>query len=335
MVRLGLSFMLPAGQTFGRISRLYRQASLHTNYRHVDLEMDPAFQHNCDCDVKDLNRSLDRSKQLDTTLALPAKIPLYHRHVMLVSPTDAPGQDPSWKSGWKSKLELNHKWPYSAIGELKSHLKGTHRGDGILVNAISVTRGDLLRQPQVSTKKARFLTVPDMKIYDVDAHELEEFANFLGEGKVKNHGKLSFLTYLKGANAASKLLDARNDPEEGPPFKVYQGRDYHRDIILVCGHNERDERCGLIAPQIIQKLNSRVDTDLAIISHIGGHKFAGNIIFYKFLGLGSGQAAKVDGIWFGKILPSGVPTLINHLEKKEIVKPWYRGSCSLLGVPNL
>ncbi|SCU86895.1 LAFA_0E03642g1_1 [Lachancea sp. 'fantastica'] len=327
-MRTTVGFWLPASRTLRPVSRLHRRAFLHTDYRHVELEVDPTLQQNCDCDIRDLNRCLNSDKKLDSALVLPAKVPFYHRHVMLISPVDPAGQDPSWKSGWQSKLELNPKWPYSAIGELKSHLRDTHKGDGILINAISVSRGDLT-SPQVSTQKARFLTLPDMKVYEIEAHELQEFANFLGEGKVQKNKKVSFYNYLKGADAASKLLDARSDPNEGPPFKIFQGQDYHRDITLVCGHNERDERCGLIAPQIIEKLDAQVDSDLAIISHIGGHKFAGNIIFYNFLGLDSSKAAKVDGLWFGKILPSAVPTLLSHLKKKEIVTPWFRGSCSL------
>ncbi|SCU86139.1 LAME_0D04676g1_1 [Lachancea meyersii CBS 8951] len=310
------------------VLKLNLRAGVHTKYRHVDLNLDAAVQHSCDCDVKKLNGMLGPESQLDPKIALPARTPQYHRHLMLISPPSSPGQDPSWKSGWQSKLELNTQWPYSAIDELKSHLKHTHRGEGILINAISVTRGPLADIPS-TPGKASFLAIPDMKVYDVGSSELQEFANFVGEGEVQGHDKVSFQNFLQGANAASKLLDARASSSGGPAFREFRGQDYRRDITLVCGHHQRDARCGVIAPRLIQELDPLVDSDLAVISHIGGHKFAGNLILYKFLGIGSDKVAKVDGLWFGKILPSTVPTLIEHLERGEIITPWFRGGCSL------
>ncbi|SCV02088.1 LANO_0F15126g1_1 [Lachancea nothofagi CBS 11611] len=305
-----------------------KQAKLHTQYKHVNLKMSPDIQDSCDCFVKDLNKTLSKDGQLDFKSKLPAKTPQYHKHLMLVSPPNSAGQDPEWKAVWQSKLELNPKWPYSAIGELKKHLKETHRGDMILVYAISIARGELASLPNCA-KKARFLAIPDMKVYEVSEDEVEEFAHFLGEGKIKNSKKVSFLDFLKGANATSKLLRAQSDPREGERFRIFEGQDYRKNIVLVCGHHQRDARCGIIAPQLIKELEPRVDSDLAIVSHIGGHKFAGNVIFYNYLGVNDQNTATVDGLWFGKILPSTIPVLLKHLSKNEIISPWFRGSYSL------
>ncbi|SCU79724.1 LADA_0B02762g1_1 [Lachancea dasiensis] len=304
------------------------RAHLHTEYRHVTLQLNHKIQQNCDCYVTDLNEKLDSESQLDIELSLPAKTPEYHKHLMLVSPPDSAGSEPEWKGSWQSQLELNPRWPYSAIAQLKGYLKDTHRGSGVLINAISMARSETIGTSGTG-KKARFLAVPDMKTYDVGADELEEFATFLGEGKIGSHHKISFADFLGGANAISKVLQAQTDPQKGSPYRKFEGQDHRKDIVLVCGHHQRDARCGLIAPALIEELKDRVESDLAIVSHIGGHKFAGNVIFYKYLGTNQDQTAKVDGLWFGKILPATVATLVENLKQNNIVTQWFRGGAQL------
>lgn len=291
------------------------------------------MQQLCQCYVEDLNGKLQKDMQLDTGVKLPHKTPDYHKHVMLVSPPDSVGKEPEWKSSWQAKIELNPQWPYSALGEIKRHLKGTERGEGILVNAISMARGEAIGLPS-SNDSVRFLVVPDMKIYEVPKKELRRFAYSIGGGELKDPKAktMTFFDYLKGANAVSERTDSiKTVPEVSHTSEEFTCTPYHKSLMLICGHQQRDQRCGLIAPDLIKEFSRHgdADTDLAIISHIGGHKYAGNIINYKYLGVHQDGKAKVDGLWFGKILPSLVPTLLKHLRKNEIVTPWFRGGCPL------
>ncbi|PVI03902.1 hypothetical protein DM02DRAFT_640304 [Periconia macrospinosa] len=57
-------------------------------------------------------------------------------------------------------------------------------------------------------------------------------------------------------------------------------------VILICGHNARDARCGVLGPLLRARFED-VCRDkgvegvrVATVSHIGGHKFAGNVILY-------------------------------------------------------
>ncbi|CUS21382.1 LAQU0S03e01288g1_1 [Lachancea quebecensis] len=310
-----------------------QKRTLHSKYRHVGLEDPAQLRQSCACFVKGLNRELPKESQLDVDIDLPKKTPSYHKHLMLISPPNKAGSDPEWKGSWQAKLEMNPEWPYSAIAEVKNHLKETKRGEGILINAISVMRGKLLNSPS-SEKKAQFLALPDMKVYEVSQSELKDFAYFVGEGMVQQpRGRaMAFADYLKGADAISKELEHREVLNTRKPgMKDFTTKSYQNNLILVCGHHQRDERCGLIAPKLIKELEAKVEqsVDLAIVSHIGGHKFAGNVIFYKFLGFEDSGKATVDSLWFGKILPSAVPILLEHLKKNEIVTSWFRGGCLL------
>lgn len=60
--------------------------------------------------------------------------------------------------------------------------------------------------------------------------------------------------------------------------------------ILVCAHTSRDFRCGACGPFILDNLK-KIDMPCTIYasSHVGGHRYAGNIIVYP------------HGDWFGAI----------------------------------
>lgn len=69
--------------------------------------------------------------------------------------------------------------------------------------------------------------------------------------------------------------------------------------IFVCAHGSRDRRCGVCGPALIQKLNEEIELrglkDQVFVSpcsHIGGHKYAGNLIIYS-----PDQEGKITGHW--------------------------------------
>ncbi|KAJ4310805.1 hypothetical protein N0V94_008273, partial [Neodidymelliopsis sp. IMI 364377] len=58
-----------------------------------------------------------------------------------------------------------------------------------------------------------------------------------------------------------------------------------KPVILICGHGGRDQRCGILGPLLQSAFGTElarkgIDADVAQISHIGGHKYAGNVIVY-------------------------------------------------------
>lgn len=95
--------------------------------------------------------------------------------------------------------------------------------------------------------------------------------------------------------------------------------------LLVCCHYQRDQRCGVIGPMLIDEIEKYVretnrsdDVHTLKISHIGGHKFAGNVIVYP------------SGTWYGRVLTCHIPLLIDAYtsssdDLKEKLKPLYRG----------
>jgi hypothetical protein len=104
-------------------------------------------------------------------------------------------------------------------------------------------------------------------------------------------------------------------------------------VILICGHEARDSRCGIMGPLLQVEFESKLqqagikvlrnaispDTDatesmtarVGLISHIGGHAFAGNCIIYipttpqykhhPLSGL---------GVWYGRVQPRHIQGIV-------------------------
>ncbi|KVI02342.1 Sucraseferredoxin-like protein [Cynara cardunculus var. scolymus] len=102
--------------------------------------------------------------------------------------------------------------------------------------------------------------------------------------------------------------------------------------IFVCAHGARDKRCGICGPALVSRFKDEIElrghqskVSVRPCSHIGGHKYAGNVIIF-----GSNNHGKVTGHWYGYVMPDDVPTLLEqHIEKGEIVDWLWRGQMGL------
>ncbi|XP_042497149.1 altered inheritance of mitochondria protein 32-like [Macadamia integrifolia] len=97
--------------------------------------------------------------------------------------------------------------------------------------------------------------------------------------------------------------------------------------IFVCCHGSRDRRCGVCGPALVDKLKEDIESrglkDQVFVSpcsHIGGHKYAGNLIIFS-----SNLEGKVAGHWYGYVTPDDVPTLLEqHIGKGEVIERLWR-----------
>ncbi|XXG47401.1 hypothetical protein AAC387_Pa02g2063 [Persea americana] len=102
--------------------------------------------------------------------------------------------------------------------------------------------------------------------------------------------------------------------------------------VFVCCHGSRDRRCGVCGPALVKKFQEEIESrglkDQVFVSpcsHIGGHKYAGNLITFT-----SSVQDKVTGHWYGYVSPDDVPILLDqHIGKGEIVDRLWRGQMGL------
>lgn len=104
-------------------------------------------------------------------------------------------------------------------------------------------------------------------------------------------------------------------------------------VVLICGHGSRDTRCGVVAPLLVDEFEKVLDkwellyhpetnpdgVKVSICSHIGGHAFAGNIIYYP----GNGEPS----VWYGRVFPPQVQGIVHEtIVKGNIIEDILRGT---------
>ncbi|OVA20618.1 Sucraseferredoxin-like [Macleaya cordata] len=98
--------------------------------------------------------------------------------------------------------------------------------------------------------------------------------------------------------------------------------------IFVCSHGSRDRRCGVCGPALIEKFKEEIElcgmkdrVFVSACSHVGGHKYAGNLIIFS-----PNSEGKVTGNWYGYVTPDDVPILLDqHIGKGVIIEKLWRG----------
>lgn len=91
--------------------------------------------------------------------------------------------------------------------------------------------------------------------------------------------------------------------------------------VFVCIHRARDERCGGCGPKVLDAMKAACASEgleevvtVRATSHVGGHKYAGNVIVYP------------EGVWYGYVRPEDAPRIIrDHIREGRVVEELCRG----------
>ena len=108
----------------------------------------------------------------------------------------------------------------------------------------------------------------------------------------------------------------------------FQEWDLEKDLVVICGHAKRDIRCGVLGPLLVDKFNQELATKsiddgayVGEITHIGGHAFAGNVLYYP-----KECTTSRDFIWYGRVFPEHVDMIVDKtIINKQIIKGLFRG----------
>lgn len=122
------------------------------------------------------------------------------------------------------------------------------------------------------------------------------------------------------------LVKYRDNHEESLPISSYPEfpdvsieADVNKSYVFLCSHKTRDKRCGITAPIIKKEMDMYLrdlglyrdfsdvrpgGVNVAYINHIGGHKFAANVIIYL---KNSGK-----NIWLARCKPNNVVPIVDE-----------------------
>lgn len=111
-------------------------------------------------------------------------------------------------------------------------------------------------------------------------------------------------------------------------------KDSNQSYVLLCSHKTRDKKCGITAPIMKKEFDSQL-TDLELFrdssddrpngvkvmftNHVGGHKFAANVMIYNKHG---------EFIWFARCNPLNVKFIINETILNHKVYPKNVRACA-------
>jgi leucyl-tRNA synthetase len=131
-------------------------------------------------------------------------------------------------------------------------------------------------------------------------------------------------------NGLSAEQKAKLLRDESAASRLPSAEDITKPTILICGHAGRDSRCGILGPILQSSFESEfqrrgIDADVGVISHIGGHKFAGNVIIYLPPSM-QNNALRGTGIWYGRVGPEHVEGVVEEtVVKGRVVLDLLRG----------
>lgn len=110
---------------------------------------------------------------------------------------------------------------------------------------------------------------------------------------------------------------------------LFREKPIEKPLVLICGHMQRDIRCGELAPMLQEEFlrvleKEKLDVDVGMVSHIGGHAYAGNVIFFPK------SANNEAAVWYGRVFPQQVQGIVREtIIGGRIIQELYRGQVSL------
>ena len=93
-----------------------------------------------------------------------------------------------------------------------------------------------------------------------------------------------------------------------------------RPAALVCTHGGRDSCCAVFGRPVLTALTGRSDLDIWECSHLGGHRFAGNLLRLP------------SGLLYGRVDACTAAAVADAELAGRIVTPLLRGRCGLAAV---
>lgn len=84
-------------------------------------------------------------------------------------------------------------------------------------------------------------------------------------------------------------------------------------VYAVCTHGRHDKCCAKFGLPVFCELRDRVGERAWQCSHVGGDRFAGNVVVFPY------------GLYYGRVTPDDIPELLRHSEAGQVWLPGYRG----------
>ena len=264
------------------------------------------LQENCNCYLNKLSETEKLSDPFDQVNfdkgneEVRSEIPIFKRHLLLLDTISKDGKN---HLNWISKIEKDTNFPFNVVKTIKQKnmdMMKENRTLPIMVNVLELINNKN-NSDYHDAENYQILSLPEWKIITFNKDSIKEATELLNNEKL----------FSNSINPNIKITNFESEK-----------------ILMVCGHNQRDRRCGIMTNEIISNKDSKEvgKYDLGVVSHIGGHKFAGNIAVYMKNKNGGDNEIKTNTIWFRHVTPEVLDLILKQLEEGKIIQEFYRGS---------
>lgn len=258
--------------------------------------------------------------KIEWASSMAGSVKAHHKHIVIAEGSDAarwPEEVTARRDGYAAALDAALKAAKASLPvRVRSSLSDalTLAEDGQPAGDLSAIEGDA---PDAACD---LLLFPDaIRITRVRKDQLAEFVAALADFSTKQIAAARARSSAAGASAAAaaSASESASSGSDGSSSSAADGGVVfpmaHTALegtwYLICAHKLRDKRCGVSGPILAAEIDRAVSVSYPSspppapvhtvkISHIGGHKFAGNVIVYP------------GGVWYGRVLPCHVPHLI-------------------------
>ncbi|KAF2084388.1 hypothetical protein K490DRAFT_49284 [Saccharata proteae CBS 121410] len=242
------------------------------------------------------------------------------------------------KDDWKSRIEEDED------GEMVRQVKKVLGRDGPLEDPFHNVMITTSSFPPTSSAAASAFLFPSFRYIPSIPLDTEHVSDLI-KGFVK---PINLNDQQKKFHPPEKQKDLVRD--EALQSKFSGVREVDEIVVLICGHGGRDLRCGVLAPLLRAEFKEKLEmkgipirsqpvlsvpqdemskpkASIGSISHIGGHKWAGNVIIYipkTLRAINHPLAGK--GIWYGRVGPEQVEGIVEEtIVQGKIIKELFRG----------
>ncbi|KAI5288482.1 hypothetical protein KEM54_005180 [Ascosphaera aggregata] len=298
-----------------------RRASQGTLFEKVNPAVDGA---DCNHDCASCTAKYPAKFSIDTTAKLYGKVDEWATHVLV-----ATGQ-----TDWVRDIADEKGSVMSAID--KKALKPTN--GPLKLSASNIPVPEEYNDAEEGKQPTKVLILPAFQWVE---HVTPQLADDL-----ITHFVSKSITTTTPLNAPSSSADTASAADATSPLRASPCN--HAAVILLCSQKTRDARCGQSAPLLRKEFERHLrplglfrDIDderpggvgIYFISHVGGHKFAANVIIYRRndfkwyereqeQGGGVGDNGAAQGIWLARVRPEDCEGIVKHtVLKGKVIKP--------------
>ncbi|KAK6203079.1 Sucraseferredoxin-like protein [Scheffersomyces amazonensis] len=290
---------------------------LHSKARFVPTCPKPEYDTGCTfCRLPEFpaDKQIDMDRNLASTKTAPWK------HVLILS------HGIKDFNTMPAKIELIPESLSSNINHLKNGRVSAHHP--ILVSNILLQSHEQIMKAfgvDGTDKNEQLVYLyPDNKVLKFDISKTVQFiTKYLTPPDHQLEAVYNPFKVLKQAasSIASKPVSTEDDTNAFTEYPL------KKNLVLICGHTQRDVRCGKLAPllqdefsRVLENENLDKETELGLISHIGGHAYAGNVIYFPK------DTQQNHGIWYGRVFPEKVQGIVKEtMLNGNIIQDLYRG----------